>query len=353
MFLTHSPVLKFKEIIRNYLQLLYHLLVGAMLIIAVLLTLVIILSVAFDSITNRPILVLMIGLAAAIFVYVWSNREKIYGHKNSLRFLLFEIFKLGFAILFFCAIALSVKKAPKPSKPRIVDESVTLYTDSIDGEVEKYYLSTQSWRDFSRKPHTLPFKINFDNVELSTRNRKNYKVSFGFKWGDFYQQLSGNDQVLINELAETFYSYQQQEKLSRVEFAELMISAIQDIPYNLILSRACDSLDIKPCYGNIKLGLYAPAEFISHLRGDCDTRTVLLFTLLSRFNYDIAILNSQAYKHSILGIHIPATGKFKSINNKRYYFVETTTRGCPIGYLHPEWSDIKKWDFELLFNTKS
>jgi hypothetical protein len=91
---------------------------------------------------------------------------------------------------------------------------------------------------------------------------------------------------------------------------------------------------------------------VSSLKGDCDTRTVLLFTLLSRFNYDIAILNSVDYQHSVLGINIPSTGKFKSYRFKKYYFIETTAKGCPIGYLHKDFSDINKWDFALIHNIK-
>ncbi len=51
------------------------------------------------------------------------------------------------------------------------------------------------------------------------------------------------------------------------------------------------------------MGVYAPVEFVSNLRADCDTRTVMIYTLLSRFNYDVAILNSEKYRHSVLGLN--------------------------------------------------
>ncbi len=257
------------------------------------------------------------------------------------------------ASFFFCVLALHVfTKQEKSSKSEMISsEDVTLIVDTTAQGIDKYYVSHQSWMDFDRKQHRLPFKVDFNNVLLSKKNRNKLEIPFRGDhlhfWGTFYNNLANHDRPLVEGLAQTFYEYQKGKNMGRREFAELMITAIQDIPYSLILSDKCGMEDAKSCVGNVKMGLYAPAEFIAYLDGDCDTRTVLLFTLLSRFQYDVAILNSTEYRHSILGLQINSTGKYKSYKRRKYYFVETTSRQNPIGYLHPDYSELDHWDVVL------
>lgn len=274
---------------------------------------------------------------------------------NNILQLLYGIFSgITVIVLFFvCAFLLKVfvKKDKPPKTGKTKSEKVVINEDSTNQGIHKYYLSHQSWTDFNGKQHELPFKVGYQNVLRSAKNRKDLRLFYNGDhiryWGTFYRNLADHDQPLVEELARTFFDYQKGKNMSRLEFAELMITAIQDIPYTLILSRACSPEDRKPCVGNVKSGLYAPAEFVANLSGDCDTRTVLLFTLLSRFKYDVAILNSVFYKHSILGLHINSTGKYKTYKRRKYYFVETTTRRNPIGYLHPEYSETNYWDVVL------
>nr|WP_321237295.1 hypothetical protein [uncultured Psychroserpens sp.] len=343
----------FKTTIHKLLQGLYTIFKGLLIIVAVLLIIIVVVNIGFNLTISNELLVVFTGIAIAIIFYFLNGKKKLSKSKKTVGFLLFEILKLGFFTYLFFVFVFSLGPVDLPKrKPVVKDETVKLVIDSSSVRINKFYLSQQTWVGFKREKHTMPFKVEYDGVINSKKNRNDFKVTYGFKWGDFYKTLSDNDRPLIEELAQTFYSYQEKKKMSRRDFAELMITAIQDIPYTLILGKVCDSLITKPCYGNIKLGLFAPAEFVSNLTGDCDTRTVLLFTLLSRFNYDIAILNSKAYRHSVLGINIPSTGKFKMHQNTKYYFIETTARGCPIGYLNQSVSDISKWDFQLIHNIK-
>ena len=136
--------------------------------------------------------------------------------------------------------------------------------------------------------------------------------------------------------------------MNRRKFAEFIITSIQSIQYNYIKTKPCNGTEDYPCVGNVRLGIFAPVEFSANLTGDCDSRTVLLFVLLDKFNYDVAILNSDKYLHSVLGISLPARGKYKTYNRKKYYFVETTAKGCPIGYLPKDMSSLRYWDFVLV-----
>ena len=99
--------------------------------------------------------------------------------------------------------------------------------------------------------------------------------------------------------------------------------------------------------GNIKNGVATPLEFFYNKKGDCDTRTVLIYTILKRFGYDVVILNSNLYQHSVIAVNLPSYGDYKSINGKKYYFWETTSQGWELGVLPPDNWDISKWYLAL------
>ncbi len=339
-----------KRAFNTFLQFVYKLFAGVLTIAAIILIIGVLIAFGFNLVHNKFILYFLGAVALFLLFYVRKNYNKISEdeNKNTSFQILKELFKLSLGIFLFCFIVVSIGKGKIVNTTlEETSELVSLVIDSSKVPVQKYYKSTQTWRDFNRNTHRLPFKIDYSNVETSKNNREAFRITNRFSWGPFYKYLADNDKPLVEVLAQTFFNYQKEKQMNRLEFAELIITAIQDIPYNLILHDVCKTTDVQPCYGNIHMGLHAPAEFISNLRGDCDTRTVLLFTLLSRFNYDVAILNSVEYRHSVLGLNIPARGKFKRYNNKKYYFIETTAKGCPIGYLDPQFTKIEFWNVVL------
>ena len=345
-----------KRAFNTFLQFIYKLLAGVLSVCAVILIIGVLIALGFNLIQNKFTLFFLGGVALLLLFYVRKNYDKISedDNNNTSFQIIKELFKLSLGTLLFCFIVVSIGKI------KIVDiapveetnELASLVVDSSQSPVTKQYKSIQTWKDFNRYTHRLPFTIDYSNVENSRHNRNAFRITNRFSWGPFYKYLADNDKPLVEVLAQTFFNYQKNKQMNRREFAELMITAVQDVPYNLILHENCKRTDVQPCYGNVHMGLHAPAEFISNLRGGCDTRTVLLFTLLSRFNYDVAILNSEEYRHSILGLNITATGKFKRYNNKKYYFIETTAIGCPIGYLDPQFSKIEFWDVVLTHQYK-
>jgi hypothetical protein len=157
-------------------------------------------------------------------------------------------------------------------------------------------------------------------------------------------------------------SLQTENNLTQIEFAEVIVTLIQDIPYSLILPDACDFRIYNDdfireylstggkCEGYVKYGLLSPVEFMASLAGDCDTRTLLLFTVLNHYGYDVAMLSSELYKHSIIGINLPYNGLSKTINGKRYVVWETTAQGIPPGIIPREISDMRFWNVSLISN---
>jgi len=350
---------RIKKAINNFLQSIYVLLSSLIAIGAILLIIFIVIVVAANVNYNQITLIFFGGAVFLALFYLLKNRKKIFKtntNKNSSGFLLFEILRLVVSSIFFFIIILNLGSKFHKNTIAVKDETeeVILYIDSTETKVDKYYLSHQKWRDFNRKKHKLPFRIDYNNVVKSNANKDKLKVSYKGDhivfWNKFYKGIINHDKPLIEDLAQTFFEYQKEKKMNRKDFAELIISAIQDIPYVLVSNEDCEQEEFRPCVGNIRMGLFAPAEFISNLKGDCDTRTILLYSLLSRFNYDVVILNSIQYEHSILGLQIPSSGKFKLHKRKKYYFVETTSKRNPIGYLPRDYSNIAYWDVVMTTN---
>jgi len=342
----------FQKSFNRFLQVIYRLFATCLFVSAILLIAVVFIITITNMGANKNLFLLFTVVIIGVVTYFWRRKRSFTTAKKSSAAIFLEIVKLGFAIVIFAVVLLNLKnqidRTFSLGLTDEIDERIRLHTDSTAAGISKYYLSQQTWKDFKRKKHTLPFKVNYEDVLKSEKNRNAFKMTRQFTWGSFYKYLVDNDAPLIEELSLSFYTYQKEKNMSRRDFAELIISSIQDIPYNLILSKACKKSDVQPCFGHIKLGVFAPAEFVSNLRGDCDTRTVLIYTLLSRFNYDVAILNSEKYLHSVIGLNIASTGKYKTHHTKKYYFVETTARGCPIGYLPNDVSNIAYWKFALI-----
>ncbi|WP_298514285.1 hypothetical protein [uncultured Kordia sp.] len=227
-------------------------------------------------------------------------------------------------------------------------DKTEIVTTTEGGKETRYIVNKQYWKDFDRNWHRMDFKIAESSVTKSRNNRRSYRYTRNFSWGSFYKHMADHDRTLLEHLYTSFSKIQQEKKLNRRKFAELIITSIQDIEYNYIKSTPCNGTEEFPCVGNVRLGIFAPAEFSANLQGDCDSRTVLLFVLLRKFNYKVAVLNSDEYRHSVLAINLPSRGTYKTYNRRKYYFVETTAKGCPIGYLPPKVSNVNYWDFVLV-----
>lgn len=221
------------------------------------------------------------------------------------------------------------------------------------------------WKYYDGRPDSVSYKIKLADL----RNSQNFRNYFSF---DNYQMdqykflvtsLLKNDNVPLWNVYNAFDSLRTKSKLDRVQFAEAIVSSIQSIEYVLITESACnyklydDDFTVnylregKPCYGFQRFGILSPIEFITSLKGDCDTRTLFLFSVLKYFNYDVVMLNSLEYKHSILGINLPyKSGSFKVFNNKKYFTWETTNIGYRPGELNKEYSNLNNW--EVVLNSK-
>ncbi|WP_046745077.1 hypothetical protein [Kordia zhangzhouensis] len=296
---------------------------------------------------------LLVLVASSFFVlrYLWKKvAVKSVSNKQVFKNILSSFFRTIIVIVLFTVILIILKDNYHSNDiTRTDDDSQTEIVETTEGEETiRYIINKMRWRDFDGDRYQMNFKIAENNVQKSKTNRESYRYTRNFTWGQFYKHMADHDQPLLEHLYTEFSKIQKQRKMNRTKFAEFIITSIQNIQYNYIKSTPCDGTEDYPCVGNVRLGIFAPVEFSANLKGDCDSRTVLLFVLLAKFNYEVAILNSDQYKHSVLGINVHARGKYKTYNRKKYYFVETTATGCPIGYLPNNVSTLSYWNFVLV-----
>lgn len=241
---------------------------------------------------------------------------------------------------------------------KIVDEDIK--TEGKPDDVLRSH--ARNWRDLQFNKYAAKLEVWKQDFATAKKNREKIKVrnakTSQVYWRQIYQNLIRHDAEQLDQVLETFITIGREKELNQLEFAQMVVSCVQDIPYVLIYTDPCSNLanesaDLQAlankhsCKGPVKYGLQSPTEFMYNLQGDCDTRTVFLFTILSRLGYKVCILNSDTYGHSMFGIDVSAKGKYKNYRGNHYYFWETTAKGWDIGVLPPEMGQVNNWDVIL------
>lgn len=147
-------------------------------------------------------------------------------------------------------------------------------------------------------------------------------------WDRIYTIVYQRSFPQMKAISEGFNQVFRNEKLNSKDKVLFLISFVQNMKYD----RPGGELD-----------LFAPVGSIAKCFGDCDTKTILLYELLERLGIDCAMMWSDKYRHAMLGVHVPATGEYKTVNGKKYYFLETTYPGWQIGQLPPESDNKRFW----------
>jgi hypothetical protein len=182
-------------------------------------------------------------------------------------------------------------------------------------------------------------------------------------WNGLYSSFSSHDSEKLDSLTQYFNTERQRNSMDAASTAEMVITFIQEIPYCLVHEGSCsDAIKFggfvqeyhqanKPCLPQIIGGVQSPYEFIHTLKGDCDTRSLLGFTLLSRLGIPASIWVSEEYGHSVMGVGVPGPiQNVKMVNGFRHAGVELTSKGFRLGMLSPEHSNMNNWDVVLYNN---
>jgi len=219
-----------------------------------------------------------------------------------------------------------------------------------------------TWFDFGKRSYhtdytttSLKFIQSKDIRDgLKNRNLGNEQVSY---MATLYSELLSNDTPKLDSLVADLKNKAITKNLNALQTAEMVTTMVQEIDYVLVHANSCKQSskedgdfvrdyhrENKPCLPNTFAGVQSPYEFAHNLKGDCDTRTLLAHTLLTRLGISSSIWISTVYGHSVLGVGVPAGfGSYKEINGVKHYGVEITNKGFKIGMLVPEQRNMRNW----------
>lgn len=256
---------------------------------------------------------------------------------------------------------------PKPivqDKPEERNPQNIPIVDTINNEQSQDTLIThyRIWKDYDGNLYEGKFWVKKSDFINAKKYKTNLPISESSEnsYDKIVYMLKENDKQNLNGLYQLFDSLKTVKSINTKSFAEMIVCFVQDIPYTVVLPDACDpnlyadnsmrkylsSSDAK-CDGYEKFGINTPVEFMATLQGDCDTRTLLLYTILAHYGYDVALMSSEFYNHSLIGINLPYEGVSYTYNNQRYILWETTNTNIKPGILPNEISNINYWRISL------
>jgi energy-coupling factor transporter transmembrane protein EcfT len=283
---------------------------------------------------------------------------------------IFRVFAFLLLLGFISAVfhSLSNRNHHYIPKPVIVDNARekntieprkdTIVQNVKDTIITKYRI----WKDYNGNEYEGKYQLSLNAYKDSKNFKQNLNASQNNinSYDEIIYNLKNRDKNKLNGLYQLFDSINLNKKLSKIKFAEMIVSFVQDIPYAIVLDNDCDArlyndpftksylLNHKgECDSYQKFGINTPVEFLMNLKGDCDTRTLLLYSIFTHYNYDVALLSSEFYGHSILGINLPINGLSYNYSNQNYVLWETTAPNCKPGIIPNEISNLNNWRISL------
>lgn len=285
---------------------------------------------------------------------------------------IFRIIGGVFLVLFITSLLQSITKSsvrqvPTPTFTDTPEETKPQAIPIVDTLNKVYFIDTlithhKSWQDYDGKKYKGRFWVRKSDYSQSSKYKRYYSnpVNTEDDYDYLIYSLKENDKYRLNGVYAMFDSLRYTNLMSEVKFAELIVTFVQSIPYSVILPYDCNpdlyedyfikeylSMADAKCAGFERFGINTPVEFIASLSGDCDTRTLLLYTILAHYNYDVALFSSEHYSHSIIGVNLPINGVAYKYKNQRYVLWETTAANIKPGIIPMEISNLNYWRISL------
>jgi hypothetical protein len=245
----------------------------------------------------------------------------------------------------------------------ILDTTTTSSIDTIQKPIRDSIITRfRSWKDYSGKNYEGKYQIRLSDFNKAHihKNSLNINQNSINSYDKVVFNLKEFDKKNFNSVYNLFDSIGKANQLNKIKFAEMIVTFVQDIPYAIVLDGGCDASLYNDrftrnyllnhsgeCDGYQQFGINTPVEFLTNLKGDCDTRTLLLYTIFSHYNYDVALMSSEFYGHSIIGINLPINGIAYIYNNQRYVLWESTAPNCKPGIMPNELSNLNNWRISL------
>lgn len=276
-------------------------------------------------------LLFLLGLAYSIFSTDWSQKPRTYipHPKEELK-----------------------KQRVRPQLVKVI----SLVNDN-DNASNAIINREMTWFGYNGEEYKGNFSIKKSDLDAS-RNFKNSLTPVSYE--SILYNIENHDANMINNVYEMFSKIRKDRNLNDKKFAEMIVSFIQYMPYYVVLERSCNPDDYQEqmvkdlikenpgrCAPNQAFGITTPVEFLVTGQGDCDSRTLLAHTILKHFGFNAAILSSDVYSHSILGINLPYNGQVFEDGSSRYTLWETTDKNFKPGIIPSEVRNLNYWNISI------
>ncbi len=306
---------------------------------------------------SLPETIALIGaiIAAGVLTSKWLGTPS---GKSLIQIAVFIV--IGITV-FRVGVSFLTSLSSNPDHQFIPEEGVSQTMKFIETDSVLVYESSRAWKDNNGSSYSAELAVRDKDFKTLYRHIDNYPYTdIPNFWGKLYKYIDRTDSPSLDLVVKEFARIGKEKGLNQMQFADMVVTCIQDIPYSLVFQEACmpasnyeDSikqvlLDCPECcIGNVAYGIQNPVSFLQNLKGDCDTRTILIYSILKHFDYDVAILNSDFYRHSIIGINIPAKGSHKIYQGKKYKVWETTSKYFEAGELPYSFNNLTHWNVVL------
>jgi hypothetical protein len=263
-----------------------------------------------------------------------------------------RLFFVFVAIIIFLAMLIGEyaedPEYPDAQQAYICNEYTNL--DSVSFNITQF----RAWRDYYGNDEFCgSYYVAVTDAHDAGRYRDNMEINYYLHdtefWGAIYRQLYESNKDHLMGIQDSLLRISTDRQFDRAALARTAVAMIQDMPYEFVMPDNCEGRTSAPCNPGVKFGIYSPLEFLYTMKGDCDTRTVLLFTLLKNLGYDPLIINSTQYGHSMLALDVPSSGDDFEYRGRRYAYWETTNVGWLPGMLPPDMNNESYWDIALAY----
>lgn len=239
----------------------------------------------------------------------------------------------------------------------------TIQTASDDTITISYLSHNLNWDDNYKNHYSGEFRVRkdyFDIVKIQRNLIEPTGAGFTDQFHYIYQQMIKQNKNYLDSVILVYANIGRKNHLDNKMFADMIVTSVQHIPYCLVHDLTHDAADNQyggfiteyhrsggPCLPEIKFGIQAPTEFMANLKGDCDTRSVFLYYILSKLGYSVVVLGSEHYSHAILGISGNYNGDCVKYNGLNYYVWETTASGYTPGIIASKVGNMRYWEVVL------
>jgi hypothetical protein len=194
---------------------------------------------------------------------------------------------------------------PIKTKDGKIKISPPIKTDQKESSHDKDFSTEKEvqWFDFINNQYIAKYRTSsilfFESqkidAELAKKSNSSNTINY---FNGLYTGMVKYDSPKIQEIVKQFLEKSKSKNLNQLETAEMITTFVQEIPYYLVHDLSCQKIvessnssfiteyhsDGKPCLPNIPGGVQSPYEFLHNLKGDCDTRSLLAFTLLKELH---------------------------------------------------------------------